>query len=146
MHTDYFVWLIWKINKNPSCSSGYFGKTCRYFKSRITRGITKRITNLIFLSIYNPRRHALICWGVFWGFFSFLFHLLFSLSLTLIIGIFYNLNYTSLSLHLITTHLYFHYLYPNYRYLLQSSFYFAITSFCYNILWYVLGNYYNENK
>ena len=118
MHTDYFVWLIWKINKNPSCSSGYFGKTCRYFKSRITRRITKRIIRLIFLSIYNPRRHALICWVFF--FFSFLFHLLFSLSLTLIIGIFYYLNYTSLSLHLITTHLYFHYLYPNYRHLLQS--------------------------
>ena len=38
-------------------------------------------------------------------FFAFLLHLLFSLSLTLIIGIFYCLNYTSLLLHLITTHL-----------------------------------------
>ena len=37
--------------------------------------------------------------------FAFLFHLLFSLSLTLIIGIFYCLNYTLLLLHLITTHL-----------------------------------------
>ena len=34
-----------------------------------------------------------------------LFHLLFSLSLTLIISIFHCLNYTSLLLHLITTHL-----------------------------------------
>ena len=38
-------------------------------------------------------------------FFSFLFYLLFSLSLTLITGIFYYLNYTSLLFHLITTHL-----------------------------------------
>ena len=37
-------------------------------------------------------------------YFSFLFHLLFSLSLTLIIGIFYCPNYTSLLLHIITTH------------------------------------------
>ena len=37
--------------------------------------------------------------------FEFLCHLLFSLSLTLIIGIFYCLNYTLLLLHLITTHL-----------------------------------------
>ena len=36
--------------------------------------------------------------------FAFLFHLLFLLSLTLIIGIFYCLNYISLLLHLITTH------------------------------------------
>ena len=35
-------------------------------------------------------------------FFPFLFHQLFSLSLTLIIGIFYCFNYTSLLLHLIT--------------------------------------------
>ena len=39
----------------------------------------------------------------FFFFFAFLFHLLFLLSLTLIIGIFYCLNYTSLLLHLITT-------------------------------------------
>ena len=39
---------------------------------------------------------------------AFLFHLLFLLSLTLIIGIFYCLNYTSLLLHLITTHLVSH--------------------------------------
>ena len=36
-------------------------------------------------------------------FFAFLFHLLSSLSLTLIIHIFYHLNYISLLLHLITT-------------------------------------------
>ena len=50
---------------------------------------------------------------LFWFFFFFLFsafllHLLFSLSLTLIIGIFYCLNCTSLILHLITTHLVSH--------------------------------------
>ena len=44
-------------------------------------------------------------------FFSFLFHLLFSLSLTLIIGIFYCLNYTSLSLLFIATHLVLHFLF-----------------------------------
>ena len=44
----------------------------------------------------------------FSDFFLFLFHLLFSLSLTLIIGIFYCLNYTSLLLHLIITHLVSH--------------------------------------
>ena len=38
-------------------------------------------------------------------FFAFLFYLLFSLSLTLIIGIFYFFNYTSLLLHLIITNL-----------------------------------------
>ena len=43
------------------------------------------------------------------GFFvAFLFHLLFLLSLTLINGIFYCLHYTSLLLHLITTHLVSH--------------------------------------
>ena len=40
-------------------------------------------------------------------FFAFLFHLLFLLSLTLI-GIIYCLNYTSLLLHLVTTHLLSH--------------------------------------
>ena len=40
--------------------------------------------------------------------FSFLFNLSFLLSLTLIISIFYCLNYTSLLLHLITTHLVSH--------------------------------------
>ena len=40
--------------------------------------------------------------------FASLFHLLFLLSLTLIINIFYCLNYTSLLLYLITTHLVSH--------------------------------------
>ena len=40
--------------------------------------------------------------------FASLFHLLFSLSLALIISIFYCLNYTSILLHLITTHLVSH--------------------------------------
>ena len=46
---------------------------------------------------------------LFWFFllllFAFLFHLLFPISLTLIISIFYCLNYTLLLVHLITTHL-----------------------------------------
>ena len=46
----------------------------------------------------------LVCLFVF----AFLFHQLFVLSLTLIIGIFYCLNYTLLLLHLITTHLVSH--------------------------------------
>ena len=41
-------------------------------------------------------------------FFEFLFYLLFSLPLTLIIGVFYCLNYTSPLLHLISTHLVSH--------------------------------------
>ena len=40
--------------------------------------------------------------------FAFLFHLLFLLSLTLIIGIFYRLNHTSLLLYLITAHIVSH--------------------------------------
>ena len=50
-----------------------------------------------------PFVHFCLC--LFVCFFSFLFHLLFSLSLTLIIGIFYCLNYTLLLLHLLTAHL-----------------------------------------
>ena len=42
---------------------------------------------------------------------AFLFHLLFSLCLTLITGMFHCLNYTSLLLHLITTHLVSHFLF-----------------------------------
>ena len=41
-----------------SCSSSYIGKTCCHFKSML-RNISKRITNLIFLSIYIPRQRAL---------------------------------------------------------------------------------------
>ena len=44
----------------------------------------------------------LVCFGFY---FIFLFRLLFSLSLTLIIGIFYYVNYILLLLHLIITHL-----------------------------------------
>ena len=44
--------------------------------------------------------HVLFCFFVF----TFLFHLLFLLPLTLIINIFYCLNYTSLLLYLVTTH------------------------------------------
>ena len=71
---------------------------------------------------------------------AFLFHQLFSLSLTLIIGIFYCLNYTSLLLHLITTLCitpfsfiyYFQYLCANDRHLLLSWLHFAITSSYYD--------------
>ena len=59
----------------------------------------------LILSLYLLFPVALFCLYLF---FAFLFHLLFSLSLTLIIGIFYCLNYTWLLLHLITTHLVSH--------------------------------------
>ena len=45
--------------------------------------------------------------------FAFLFHLLFLLSLTPIIGIFYCVNYTSLLLHVIRTHLLSHHSLPS---------------------------------
>ena len=48
---------------------------------------------------------SLVIFCLFFCLFALLFHLLFLLSLTLIIGIFYYLNYTSLLLHLIITHL-----------------------------------------
>ena len=59
---------------------------------------------------------------------ALLFHLLFLLSLTLIIGIFYLLNYTLIILDLITTHLVSHlflsfiafFFYANYRHILLS--------------------------
>ena len=57
---------------------------------------------------------------VFLLFFAFLFHLLFSLSLTLIIGIFYHLNYTSLLLHLITTHLVSHLSLPSIVFIIST--------------------------
>ena len=61
-------------------------------------------------------------------FFCVSLYLLFSLSLKLIIGIFNCFNYTSLLLHLITTHVvsdlfltyYFHYFYANYQHFLLS--------------------------
>ena len=55
-------------------------------------------------------------------FFALLFYLLFSLPLTLIIDIFYCLNYTSLLLYLITTHLVSH--------LFLSSIIFSISTLC----------------
>ena len=66
--------------------------------------------------IYLSPFHYSFCRPLFFSVFdclsfffcAFLFHLLFSLSLTLIIGIFYCLNYTLLLLHLITTHLVSH--------------------------------------
>ena len=87
------------------------------------RNILKRIKSVIFANIYTPPQHALTCITLllqllnfhyslhqsfvplYFCFFAFLFHLLFSLSLTLINSIFYYLNYTSLLLHLIATHL-----------------------------------------
>ena len=67
--------------------------------------------------------------------FAFLFHLLF-LSLTLIISIFYCLNYTSLLLRLITTHLISHiplsFTIFSISALIIENFYFAITSSFYN--------------
>ena len=57
----------------------------------------------ITLSLYSLQS-LFVCFFFSVCFFAFLFHLLFSLSLTLIIGIFYCLNYSLLLLHLITTH------------------------------------------
>ena len=59
----------------------------------------------LILSLYLLFPVALFCLYLF---FAFLFHLLFSLSLTLIIGIFYCLNYTSLLLYIVITHLVSH--------------------------------------
>ena len=61
----------------------------------------------------SPQLPSLLFFSVsvfffFFFFFAFLFHLLFRLSMTLIIDIFYCLNYASLLLHLITTHLVSH--------------------------------------
>ena len=58
----------------------------------------------ITLSLYSLQS-LFVCFFFSVCFFAFLFHLLFSLSLTLIIGIFYCLDYTSLLLHLFITHL-----------------------------------------
>ena len=67
------------------------------------------ITKLITIDKQN---HYSFCpplfFSIFVCFFTFLFHLLFWLSLTLIIGIFYCLNYTLLWLHLFMTHLVSH--------------------------------------
>ena len=61
------------------------------------------------LQLLSPLVVFCLCLFVcFCFFFSSLFHLLFSLSLTLIIGIFYYLNYASLLLYLIITHLVSH--------------------------------------
>ena len=85
----------------------------------------------------------LFCFVLFFVFFAFafLFHLLFSLSVTLIIGIFYCLNYTSLLVHLVTTHLVSHLSLSsivfiistliNYRHLSLSWLHLAITSSLY---------------
>ena len=56
------------------------------------------------LSLYSLLS-LFVCFFFSACFFAFLFHLLFSLSLTLMIGIFYCLDYTSLLLHLFITHL-----------------------------------------
>ena len=90
----------------------------------------------------------------------FLFHLIFSLSLTLIIGMYYCLNYASLLLHLITTHLVshlslssiifsiptliidiFHCL--NYISLVLHLIITHLVNIIYDYIIYVLGNYYD---
>ena len=55
--------------------------------------------------ISHPFAMASVPLVLYFFVFAFLFHVLFLLSLTLIIDIFYFLNYTSLLLHLITTYL-----------------------------------------
>ena len=47
-HRDYFAWQIWKIDKNPSCSSSYFGETCRHFKTRTDKPVKKDNKSHIF--------------------------------------------------------------------------------------------------
>ena len=54
------------------------------------------------LQLLSPLVLFCLC---FFFFFTFLFHLSFAVSLKLITGIFYCLNYTSLLIHLIITHL-----------------------------------------
>ena len=65
------------------------------------KGTTKSISSHPFTIACVTPLFFSVCF-VFY-FFPFLFHLLFSLSLTLIIGIFYCLNYISLLLYLIKT-------------------------------------------
>ena len=62
------------------------------------------LNQIIYLSLFHYSFHP-PGFVLFFAFvFAFLFHLLFLLSLTLITGIIYCLNYTSLLLHIITTH------------------------------------------
>ena len=81
------------------------------------RNISEREKSLIFLNIYTFTTvcvtlfsflslfFVLFCFFFVLFFLSFSFHLLFSFSLTLFIGTYYCLNYNSLLLHFIITHL-----------------------------------------
>ena len=102
---------------------------------------------------------------MFFVLFSFLFHILFSLSLTLIISIFYCLNYTWLLLHLIKIHLVSHLSLSSIVFIISTIIlcifyclnysslllYLIITHFVIDFiitmqLTYVLGNYYDLYK
>ena len=89
--------------------SSYIGD---YFKTRIEEHIRKEKKSHIFKYLhfhYSLRHPFFFLFFVFFFFFffflSFSFHLLFSFSLTLFIGTYYCLNYNSLLLHFIITHL-----------------------------------------
>ena len=106
---DLKSFLVYKFTC-ASCSSSYIGETYRHFKTRIEEHIKNNLAltlSLQLLSFLVLLRFFFLSFvvGVF---FAFLFNLLFPLSLTLIIGNFYWFNYTSLLLHLITTHLVSH--------------------------------------
>ena len=86
--------------------SSYIGD---YFKTRIEEHIRKEKKSHIFkyLHFHYSLRHPFFffVFVFFFFFLSFSFHLLFSFSLTLFIGTYYCLNYNSLLLHFIITHL-----------------------------------------
>ena len=89
--------------------SSYIGD---YFKTRIEEHIRKEKKSHIFkyLHFHYSLRHPFFFFVFVFFFFcffflSFSFHLLFSFSLTLFIGTYYCLNYNSLLLHFIITHL-----------------------------------------
>ena len=88
--------------------SSYIGD---YFKTRIEEHIRKEKKSHIFkylhfhYSLRHPFFFFVFVFFFFCFFLSFSFHLLFSFSLTLFIGTYYCLNYNSLLLHFIITHL-----------------------------------------
>ena len=121
-----------------SCSSSYIAETCRHFKTRIEEHIKKDNQSHIFKHLHSTTTcfdsYNSLCFKIidkanskfdskikealhinpssflscfFFYLFTFFFHLLFSFPLTLI-SIVYCLNYTSLLLHLVTTHLLSH--------------------------------------
>ena len=111
-------WQIWKINKNPSCSSSYFGDTCRHFK-----------TNMGYRShIFKHLHSTATCFDSLLLFFVSLLSIIFIISDTnyrhLLLS---QLHFATTSSHYYTSCItplsfiyYFHYLYYNYEHLLLS--------------------------